>query len=154
MYRMVTMAAIMTLGVVQAEAQEARVHVGVLTCTASDKVEPGSAAGLETVPMTCGFKPAESGVEERYLGSLHQRASAGASAAGKRVFVWAVVGPKNRKVGPGLLAQEYALGRPSGNKAPSALIGAKDQSIALQPETTNEVSAITGIELKLTTTPA
>ena len=153
MYRMMTMAAIMALGVVQAQAQEARVHVGVLTCTAGDKVEPGTAAGLETVPMTCGFKAANGGVEERYLGALHQRAS-GAAAGGKRVFVWAVVGPQNRKVAPGLLAQEYALGAPTGNKVPPALIGAKDQSIALQPETTNELSAITGIELKLATTPA
>ena len=63
MYRMMSLTAMLVLAAAPAstaQAQEARAHVGVLTCTAGDKVEPGAAAGLETVPMTCGFKPAES----------------------------------------------------------------------------------------------
>lgn len=152
MRRTLALATVFVLGFGPAWAQEARVHVGVLTCTSADKAEPGKAAGIETVQMTCGFKPAGTGVEERYVGSLHQRASA--EMAGKRVYVWAVIGPGTNKVEPGLLAQEYALGTPSGNKAPAALIGAKNQSITLQPETTNQVSVVTGVELKLATTPA
>ena len=49
--------------------------------------------------MTCGFKPAGSGAEQKYTGSLHGRAQD--VAAGKLVLVWTVIGPADANWPPG-----------------------------------------------------
>ena len=47
--------------------------------------------------MTCGFRPAGTGAEEKYSGSV--RGSEQDLPSGKVVLVWTVVGPADGKIG-------------------------------------------------------
>jgi hypothetical protein len=104
--------------------------------------------------MTCGFKPAGTGAEEKYSGSV--RGSEQDLPSGKVVLVWAVVGPADGKIGAGILSQRYTKAKGMSGPAPM-LVGEKNPAIALQAETNNGSAAyasITQIELELTGTPA
>jgi hypothetical protein len=126
-----------------ASAQENRTSLGILTCTSGDK---GT--------LTCGFKPTESGAEERYIGTISSRSEA--APASKVVLIWAVLGPADKKASAGMLAQRFV--KASGpTTRPPTLVGEKNTAIILQFETSNGTEAsdaITHIDLKLTTTPA
>ena len=107
-------------------AQESRTNLGVLTCTSGDQ---GS--------LTCGFKPTESGAEERYVGTIGSR-SEGTSAS-KLVLIWAVTGPANLKVSAGMLSQRFVKG--SGPATPSpTLIGEKNSAIIACPAAISSIS--------------
>ena len=104
--------------------------------------------------MTCGFKPAGTGAEEKYGGSI--RESGQDLPPGKVVLVWLVLGPADGKMRAGILAQRYVKGVAAPGQAP-LLIGETDPGIALQFETNDGVASydtITQIELALTETPA
>jgi len=129
-------------------AEQARTNLGVLTCTVAN---PGKDDGHK---MTCGFKPAGTGAEEKYSGSV--RGSEQALPSGKVVLVWTVVGPADGKIGAGILSQRYKKAKDSSGLVPM-LVGEKNPAIALQSETNNGSAAyagITQIELELTGTPA
>ena len=122
--------------------------IGVLTCTL---LRPAQDAGHK---MTCGFKLAGSGAEEKYAGTI--RASGQDPPAGKVVLIWLVLGPADDKMRAGILAQRYVKSVAAPGQAP-LLIGETDPRIALQFETNNGVASydtITQIELALTGTPA
>jgi uncharacterized protein DUF992 len=132
-------------------AEEARVNLGVLTC--SIFVKPTQDAAQK---MTCGFKPAGSGAEEKYSGSI--RESGKDLPAGKVVLIWAVLGPADGKKAAGALSQRYvkAQGATAQAQAPM-LVGETNPSIVLQSETNDGAATYDGIvrmELELTGTPA
>ena len=78
-------------------AEEPRTNLGTLTCTLAKSPE------AEARNITCGFKPAGSGPEQKYTGSVHGRAQD--AATGKLVLVWTVIGPAGANLPEGLLAQ-------------------------------------------------
>jgi Protein of unknown function (DUF992) len=131
-----------------ASAEQARTNLGVLTCTV---VNPAKDEGQK---MTCGFKPAGSGAEEKYSGNV--RGSEQDLPSGKVVLVWTVVGPADGKIGAGILSQRYIRAKGTSGEVPM-LVGEKNPAIVLQSETNNGSAAyasITQIELELTGTPA
>ena len=144
-------ACVIAAGIAAASAEQSRTSIGVLTCTSGDSVAEGGAAESR---MTCGFKPTGSGAEERYSGTLRMDGQAASAPSGKRVWVWAVIGPA--KVPGGVLAQRYvAAARPTTCPAAAALVGESNDAITLQAETADgAVGTATQIELKLLTTPA
>jgi hypothetical protein len=131
-----------------ASAEQARTNLGVLTCTV---VKPAKDEGHK---MNCGFKPAGSGAEEKYIGNV--RGSEQELPSGKVVLVWTVVGPAEGKIGAGILSQRYTRGKDTSGQV-SMLVGEKNPAIILQSETNDGSAAyasITQIELELTGTPA
>jgi hypothetical protein len=130
-----------------AYAEKAPASLGVLTCTL---VKPGQ----DAAHMSCGFKPAGSGAEEKYSGTI--RESSHDLPHGKIVLIWTVLGPAEGKVRAGLLAQQYVKGRSAPGQSPM-LVGEANSAIALQFETNNGAAAygaITRMELQLTGIPA
>jgi hypothetical protein len=129
-------------------AEKPHANLGVLTCTLAKSPE------AQVRNMTCGFKPAASGPEQRYTGSVH--GSEQDAAKGKLVLVWAVIGPAYTKLPDGLLAQRYVKAQ-GGAGQPPLWVGETNTAIALQFETNGgaELSgAITQIELRLAGTSA
>lgn len=126
-------------------AQQPHTNLGVLTCTL---LKPAQGK------MTCGFKPAGTGAEEKYGGTI--RESGQGLPPGKVVLVWLVLGPADAKMRAGILTQRYLKGVTAPGQAP-LLIGETDARIALQFETNDSVASydtITQIELALSGTPA
>jgi uncharacterized low-complexity protein len=115
---------IMTPAIVSAE--KAPVNLGVLTCTF---VKPAQDTAQK---MTCGFKPAGSGAEEKYSG--RNRESGQDLPAGKVVLIWAVLGPADGKMAAGSLSQRYVKTRGATAQAP-LLVGETNPSIVLRSET-------------------
>ena len=127
-------------------AEEPRTNLGTLTCTLAKSPE------AEARNITCGFKPAGSGPEQKYTGSVHGRAQD--AATGKLVLVWTVIGPAGANLPEGLLAQRYvkAVG-----VAGQLLVGEANPVIALQFETNGGAEAsgaITQVELRRAGTAA
>jgi len=72
--------------------------------------------------MTCGFKPAGTGAEEKYGGMI--RTSGQDLPAGKVVLIWLVMGPADEKMRAGILSQRYVKGVAASGQAP-LLVGEK-----------------------------
>jgi hypothetical protein len=128
--------------------EQPRTHLGVLTCTL---LKPAQDAGHK---MTCGFKPAGTGGEEKYGGTI--RESGQDLPPGKVVLIWLVLGPADGKMRAGILSQRYVKGVAAPGQAP-LLIGETDARIALLFETNDGAASydtITQIELVLTGSPA
>jgi hypothetical protein len=145
------LAFVIAAGVAATSAQQSRTSIGVLTCTSGESVAEGGGAESR---MTCGFKPTGSGGEERYSGTVRMDGQAASALGGKRVWVWAVIGPD--KVPGGVLAQRYVVAaRPTKGAVAAALVGESNDAITLQAETADgAVGTATQVELKLLTTPA
>jgi len=128
-------------------AEEARTVLGVLTCTVAT---PGDGQDSN---MSCGFKPTQTGAEEKYSGRI--RGAQQAEAATKIVLMWTVTGPAMERFPAGHLAQRYTAAETQPGKPP-VLVGAKDATIALQPETNPDAGPFAAIEVELvlTGTPA
>jgi Protein of unknown function (DUF992) len=129
-------------------AEEPRTTLGILTCTLAKSPE------AEARNMTCGFKPAGSGAEQKYTGSVQGPAQD--AVTGKLVLVWAVIGPADAKLPEGFLAQRYVKVEGVAGQ-PSLLVGDANAAIALQSETNAgaETSGdITRVELRRAGTAA
>jgi hypothetical protein len=129
-------------------AEKAPASFGVLTCTL---VKPSQDAAHK---MTCGFKPAGTGSEEKYSGNIHE--SSRDLPPGKIVLIWTVLGPAEVKIQAGILAQRYVKATSAPGQTP-LLVGEKNPSIALQFETNDGAApyeTINQIELQLTGTSA
>ena len=104
--------------------------------------------------MTCGFKPAGTGAEEKYSGII--RESSQDLPSGKVVLIWTVLGPAEGKIRAGILAQRYVKATNAPGHAP-VLVGETNSGIALQFETNDSAApyeTITQMELQLTGTSA
>jgi hypothetical protein len=103
---------------------------------------------------SCGFKPAGTGAEEKYSGTISE--SSQDLPSGKIVLIWTVLGPAEGKIQAGILAQRYVKATSAPGQTP-LLVGETNPAIALQFET-NDGSApyetITQMELELTGTAA
>ena len=122
-------------------AEEGRTNIGLLTCTMGKNLE-------------CGFKRAEGGAEEKYVGSISWVDQA--LSSDKLVLIWTVIGPAREKTSRGLLAQRFVKEKGLMGRVP-ALVGQKNPQIVLQSETNNGAesgSKVAEIELKLAATPA
>jgi uncharacterized low-complexity protein len=131
-----------------ASAEKASVNLGVLTCTF---VKPAQDTAKK---MTCGFKPAGSGAEEKYSGRIRETGQD--LPAGKVVLIWAVLGPADGKIAAGSLSQRYVKTQGAAAQAP-LLVGETNPSIVLQSETNNGAAtydSIIQMELELTGTAA
>ena len=125
-----------------AAAQQTLSNMGVLTCT----LVPGEG---QARPLSCGFKPAATGGDGRYVGMIR---TGGANLQGKQILVWTVMAAEGMKIGPEALAQRFS----SLPGDPTKLVGKTNPTIVLQPETsagTDQRDAITEIELQLTSNP-
>jgi hypothetical protein len=71
--------------------------IGVLTCTSGAGIE-GKGVADNPQQMTCGFKPTGGGAEQRYSGTFKMAGPNAGGPAGKRVWVWSVLGPSTSKV--------------------------------------------------------
>jgi Protein of unknown function (DUF992) len=129
-------------------AEKPRVNLGVLTCTL---IKPAQDAAQK---LMCGFKPAGTGGEEKYSGSI--RESGQELPSGKVVLIWTVLGPAEGKIRVGILAQRYVKGIGAPGQTPM-LVGETNPAIVLQFETNNGAATydtITIMELELTGIPA
>ena len=147
-YATVIIASVFAIAAGAIAAEQPHTNLGILTCTL---LKPAQDAGHK---MTCGFKPAGTGSEEKYGGSI--RESGQDLPPGKVVLIWLVMGPPDEKMRAGILSQRYVKGVGASGQAP-LLVGENDPRIALQFETNNGVASyetITHIELVLTGTPA
>ena len=131
-----------------ASAQKPRVNLGVLTCTL---VKPAQDAAHK---LTCGFKQAGTGAEEKYSGTIQE--SGQDLPSGKVVLIWTVLGPAEGKLRAGILAQRYVKGIRAPGQS-SMLVGETNPAIVLQFETNDGAATydtISLMELELTGTPA
>jgi Protein of unknown function (DUF992) len=136
-----------------AHAQQ-QTSIGVLTCTSGAGME-GKGAAEHPDLMTCGFKPTSGGAEQRYSGTFKTAAPGSAASAGKRVWVWSVLGPSASKVPTGALAQKYVVDARSAHGPVLVLTGESNNAISLQAETAGGAAGVAmEVELKLLTTPA
>lgn len=138
-----------------------RATLGTLTCTLAASGEKQDMPPGEERAMRCAFKPAESGAEHVYTGTI-RKVGAGEQLQGKLVLIWVVQGPANTKLTPGLIAQTYVGGSrgqgASKGAASQGLVGERNSEIIMRPETPHAGAdtgpAVTVIELKLETIPA
>jgi hypothetical protein len=131
-----------------ASAQKPRVNLGVLTCTL---IKPAQDAAHK---LTCGFKQAGTGAEEKYSGTV--RESGQDLPSGKVVLIWTVLGPADGKIAAGSLSQRYMKAQGAAAEAPM-LVGETNPNIVLQSETNDGAAAYDSIirmELELTGTAA
>jgi hypothetical protein len=110
-------------------AEQAQPNVGVLTYTL---IKPDMDVGQR---MTCGFKAAGTGADEKDSGTI--RASEQEQASGKVVLAWAVIGPADAKMPTGFLSQRYVRGKAVSGQPP-ILVGEKNPAVVLQLGTANQ----------------
>jgi hypothetical protein len=90
----------------QSQTGQSQTSIGVLTCTSGAGIE-GKGAADNPELMTCGFKPTSGGAEQRFSGTFKAVGPNAGATAGKRVWVWSVLGPSTSKVAGNALAQKY-----------------------------------------------
>lgn len=138
----------------QSQTTQSQTSIGVLTCTSGGGMERKGAADHPHL-MTCGFKPTGGGAEQRYSGTFKTAAQNSGAPAGKRVWVWSVLGPSTSKVPSGALAQKYVVDARSAHGPVMVLTGESNNAISLQAETAGGAAGVAmEVELKLLTTPA
>ncbi|CAN1724676.1 DUF992 domain-containing protein [Hyphomicrobium sp. 1Nfss2.1] len=134
--------------------------VGILTCTLAEHAEKDTAPDSQTKLMHCAFKPAGNGPGEVYIGEV-KRVGSQTALSGKRVLIWSVLGPSDRKLAPAILQQTY-VGRVAGAsgepETAKLLVGERDDAYSLQPiadeeHKENAEPSVTVVELRIKSTP-
>ncbi len=135
--------------------------LGVLTCTLSQHVEKETNPDSETRAMHCSFKPDGTGPEEIYSGEI-KKVGRQDELAGKKVLIWAVMGPSDRELTPAVLEQTYmgevASDPTDKSQPPKLLVGERDDAFSLQPITDDTLepsagSSVTVVALRIKSTP-
>jgi hypothetical protein len=156
-------------GIASASTQGIRTDIGVLTCGLTYREQTPSAPAAvplrQTRDMLCVFRPANSGPEETYTGTL-ESIGLEKELSENRAMIWIVKGLRGTVWSPGLLEQNYAAD-PSANPVHSpALSGETDESIVLQtmadpkmPATADKgqqatIAMVVLVALRLKSTPA
>ena len=138
----------------QSQTGQSQTSIGVLTCTSGAGIE-GKGAADNPELMTCGFKPTSGGAEQRFSGTFKAVGPNAGAPAGKRVWVWSVLGPSTSKVAGNALAQKYVVDARSAHGGVMVLTGESNNAISLQAETAGGAAGVAmEVELKLLTTPA
>ena len=138
----------------QSQTGQSQTSIGVLTCTSGAGIE-GKGAADNPELMTCGFKPTGGGAEQRFAGTFKAVGPNAGAPAGKRVWVWSVLGPSASKVASNALAQKYVVDARSAHGGVMVLTGESNNAISLQAETAGGAAGVAmEVELKLLTTPA
>ena len=138
----------------QPQTGQSQTSIGVLTCTSGAGIE-GKGAADNPELMTCGFKPTSGGAEQRFSGTFKAVGPNAGAPAGKRVWVWSVLGPSTSKVAGNALAQKYVVDARSAHGGVMVLTGESNNAISLQAETADGAAGVAmEVELKLLTTPA
>ena len=135
-------------------------NIGTLTCTLAESGEEVAAPPSQQRAMICSFKPSGLGPEESYSGEIRKVGST-TELDGKLVLIWAVMGPSETALAPGLLEQSYvgALSSSIDGKPqrPKMLVGDKDANYGLRPMTDdsseNAAGNITVVTLKVKSIP-
>jgi hypothetical protein len=134
--------------------------LGVLTCTLAPASEKGTDPDSQSKAILCTFKPQGTGPEETYTGEI-KKVGSQTALTDKLVMIWAVMGPHDRKLTPGILAQTYVGAAPgdTGDTAEHAkrLTGESDDKLELQPISDGTVEPgasdnVTVLELRVKTT--
>jgi hypothetical protein len=142
-------------------AAQLQTDVGTLTCTLAEQGEKDVNPDSQSKLMHCSFKPKGTGPEETYVGEI-KKVGTQDELSGKRVLIWAVMGPSDRKLTPAILQQTYvgAVKPTEADKTepPKLLVGELDKSYALQPITDdahepNASRSVTVVELRIKSTP-
>ena len=137
--------------------------VGVLTCTLAEQGARDTNPDSETRAMYCSFKPNGAGPEETYAGEIKNVGTVD-TLDKKRVLIWAVLGPADRDLKPGVLAQSF-MGESAGEaieggQSPTQLTGEADDAYRLRPITEDKrqeaeaAGALTVIELRIKSVPS
>ncbi len=135
--------------------------VGTLTCTLAEQGEKEVNPDSQSKVMHCAFKPKGTGPEETYIGEI-KKVGTQDELSGKRVLIWAVMGPSDRALKPAVLEQTYvgevAVSEGDKSQQPKLLVGESDKAYGLQAITddTHEPNAslsVTVVALKLKSTP-
>ncbi|MDH4980884.1 DUF992 domain-containing protein [Hyphomicrobium sp. D-2] len=137
--------------------------VGVLTCTLAEQGQRETNPDSETRAIYCSFKPSSSGPEETYAGEIKNVGSTD-SLDKKRVLIWAVLGPGDRELKPGVLAQSF-MGESAGEaieggQNPTQLTGDEDDAYRLRPinedkeQAAEATGALTVVELRIKSVPS
>jgi len=136
--------------------------IGVLTCTLSEHVERETNPDSETRAMHCSFKPEGTGPEETYSGEI-KKVGQHDELAGKKVLIWAVLGPSDRELTPAILEQTY-MGEVASDpldksQPPKLLVGERDDAFSLQPITDDALEpsagrSVTVVALRIKSTPS
>ncbi len=135
--------------------------VGILTCTLAEHAEKDTAPDSQTKLMHCAFKPAGNGPGEVYIGEV-KRVGSQTALTGKRVLIWSVLGPSDRKLTPAILQQTYvgkvAPGASGGPEPAKLLVGERDDAYSLQPiadeeHKQNVEPSVTVVELRIKSSP-
>jgi hypothetical protein len=150
-------------------AQDARVHMGYLTCSFSTQEAAAPASDSATAPqmrdMLCTFKPLKMGAEETYAGGF-QSVGKDDELPGRRAMIWIVTGPNGLEMSAGVLQQNYAAEAALTAGATPLLVGESNKLIVLQamsdaqgqaaPDKTMQVpgAMIVLVSLTLRSTPA
>lgn len=135
--------------------------IGTLTCTLAEQGEKATDPDTQTKLMHCAFKPKGTGPEETYVGEI-KKVGTQSELSGKRVLIWAVMGPPEGKLGPAVLEQTYvgevAPEAADKSQPPKLLVGERDKSYGLQPITDdahepNASRSVTVVALRIKSTP-
>lgn len=135
--------------------------IGTLTCTLAEQGEKAANPDTQSKLMHCSFKPKGTSPEETYVGEI-KKVGTQTELSGKRVLIWAVMGPSEGKLGPAVLEQTYVgeVAPDAGDKSqpPKLLVGERDKSYGLQPITDdahepNASRSVTVVELRIKSTP-
>ena len=123
-------------GVVPASAQQARTEMGLLTCgiTRSEQTQSETEVVVslrQTWALQCAFRPADSGPEETYTGTL-QSVGQQKEMSERRALIWIVKGTRGTKDSPGLLQQVYAADVAANPAHSPPLTGEANTSLVLE----------------------
>lgn len=155
------LAAAMLCGFGVPAVAQMQTDVGTLTCTLAEHGEKDTNPASQTKLMHCSFKPSGTGPEETYVGEIKKVGTQG-ELTGKRVLIWAVMGPADHKLKPAILAQTYvgevAPDATDKSQPPKLLVGERNKLYGLQPimdeaHQDNSSGSVTVVELRIKSTP-
>lgn len=136
-----------------ASVRGATTELGDLTCSLADQSRTDTASQSRAVH--CLFRPAGSGLEETYTGTLLAEGDADHVLA-HGVLAWVVRGPRGDEKRAGLLEQTYTAAPTATEVALPPLVAEGGGPVSLQPLRQHDLPsrapiAVLGINLKLET---
>jgi Protein of unknown function (DUF992) len=150
-----TLVAMMLVAGAGAASSSSTTELGDLTCSVADQPTTDTTTSSQARAVHCLFRPAGTGLEETYTGTLLAAGDAERVLA-HGVLAWVVRGPRNAKARVGLLEQTYAAAPTEIGTALPPLVAEGNGPVSLQPVRQRDLPslapiAVLGIDLKLET---